>query len=217
MPRHPCREHLSELEFHRMPIGLTILKEMGTPWFHAEGVPGIDLRKWTLRVTGLVSRGRSFAMDDIRAMRSVSVDARLTSVSGFSVRATWDGVLFSDFMKEVGPEPKASHATFSSVGGYDSTISLEDLTMPKAILCYGVGDEPLEMEYGGPLRLLVPHLWGYKSVKWLASVDFTDRMKGGYWEDRGYTREARVEPGYTLDINTRTRRPIRGGGEVTEF
>jgi DMSO/TMAO reductase YedYZ molybdopterin-dependent catalytic subunit len=64
--------------------------------------------------------------------------------------------------------------------------------------------------------MFIPHLWGYKSAKWLASIQFTDRMHGGYWEDRGYPREALIQPGTTLDINTRERRKI-SGGEVTEF
>ncbi len=173
---------------------------------------------WKLEVTGLVQNPRTFTLDEILVLPSSTVDARLTSVSGWSVRAPWTGVLLTDFLKGVELQNDASHATFVSIGSsYASTLSLENLRRPKVMLCYGVGGEPLEVEYGGPLRLLVPHLWGYKSVKWLAKIDFTDEMKGGYWEDRGYTREAKIEPGITLDINTRTKRSIKGGGEVTEF
>jgi len=196
---------------------LTLLKDLRTPIFHAEGLPSIDPSTWRLKVSGLVAEERVFTLAEIKAMSSVTIDARLTSVSGFSVRAPWDGVAFPDFLDHIKPLPSATHATFTSVGGYDSTISFENLLKPRVILCYGVGGQPLELEYGGPLRLLVPHLWGYKSVKWLAKIGMTDCMKGGYWEDRGYSREAEIEPGYTFDVNTRKRRPIRGGGEVTEF
>ncbi len=110
-----------------------------------------------------------------------------------------------------------SHATFTSVGGgYSTTVALKDLDTPRVILAYEVNKEPLEREYGGPLRMVIPNLWGYKSCKWLASVELTDRMKGGYWEDRGYPREAAIEPGTTLDVNTGERRPI-AGGEVMDF
>ncbi len=196
---------------------MTLLKDLGMPAFHAEGWPKIDPATWRLKVSGLVRDRRVFTIEEVRAMPSVTVDARLTSVSGFSVRAPWDGVAFSEFLKRIEPLESASHATFRSVGGYESTVSLENLLKPRVILCYGVEGQPLELEYGGPLRLLVPHLWGYKSVKWLSEIELTDRMKGGYWEDRGYSREAEIEPGYTFDMNTRKRRPIRGGGEVTEF
>jgi DMSO/TMAO reductase YedYZ molybdopterin-dependent catalytic subunit len=64
--------------------------------------------------------------------------------------------------------------------------------------------------------MVIPNLWGYKSCKWLGKIDFIDQMEGGYWEDRGYTRSGMIEPGFTLDINTQTRKPI-SGGEVLDF
>ena len=196
---------------------MTILKELGVPAFFAEGRNPIDPSSWRLEVKGLLRETRSFRLEEIMALPQKTVDARLTSVSGWSVRADWTGVLFTEFVDDLSLDDRATHATFSSVGGYDSTLSLENLRKPKVMLCHGVGGKPLDYEYGGPLRLLVPHLWGYKSVKWLASIEFTDEMRGGFWEDRGYTRDAEIEPGVTFDINTRKKRSIRGGGEVTEF
>jgi len=112
--------------------------------------------------------------------------------------------------------PQAAYVTFTSVGGYDTSMPLAVLN-DRVMLVYAVDGEPLEAEYGGPLRMLVPHLWGYKSCKWLSSIEFHKEERGGFWENRGYTRSGTIEPGLTLDINTRTERPIRGGGEVTEF
>jgi DMSO/TMAO reductase YedYZ molybdopterin-dependent catalytic subunit len=106
---------------------------------------------------------------------------------------------------------------FTSVGGgYRTTVSLKDLENPRVLLAYGVNGDPIEAEYGGPLRMVIPNLWGYKSCKWLGKIEFINQEEGGYWEDRGYTRSGLIEPGFTLDINTQTRRPIQGG-EVTEF
>jgi DMSO/TMAO reductase YedYZ molybdopterin-dependent catalytic subunit len=95
-------------------------------------------------------------------------------------------------------------------------VPLKDLENPRVLLAYEVNGEPIELEYGGPLRMVIPNLWGYKSCKWLGRIDFMSHMEGGYWEDRGYTRSGIIEPGSTLDMNTKTRRPITGG-EVTEF
>ena len=64
--------------------------------------------------------------------------------------------------------------------------------------------------------MVIPNLWGYKSCKWLSVIEFIREEEGGYWEDRGYTWSGVIEPGFTLDINTKTRRPIKGG-EITEF
>jgi DMSO/TMAO reductase YedYZ molybdopterin-dependent catalytic subunit len=197
-------------------IVLSILRELKTPVFKAEGIPSIDLKNYRLNIRGLVKAERKFTLEEIFEMPRTSLNARLTSVSGWSVRATWEGVLWQDFRKSFDLMPGAAYATFTSVGGYDTSMPLTDLN-ERVMLVYAVGGEPLDTEYGAPLRLLVPHLWGYKSCKWLADIDFTDSERGGFWEDRGYTRSGRIEPGMTLDINTRTERPVRGGGEVTEF
>ena len=196
---------MSYISQHRMPA------------FSAGGRPNIGPEQWRLTVDGMVAQKREFDLDDIRAMPQSEVDARLTSVSGFSLRARWQGVLWRDFLAGLEPAPGADHATFTSQGGgYTTTVSLKDLDHPRVMLVLGVQDEPLEMDYGGPLRMLVPQLWGYKSAKWLAGVTLGDKMLGGFWEDRGYTREGLIEAGVTLDLNSGQRRAIRGG-EVTEF
>ncbi len=195
---------------------MSILGRLKTPVFKAEGIPYIKEETYLLNVWGLVGSESAFTLAEIRSMPFTRLDARLTSVSGWSVRARWDGVLWPDFMKEIQLMPGAAFATFTSVGGYSTSLPLDQLN-ERVMLVYAVDGEPLEVEYGWPLRLLVPHLWGYKSCKWLGSIEFADHDQGGFWEDRGYTRSGRIEPGLTLDINTGTKRPIRGGGEVTEF
>lgn len=192
------------------------LADLRVPVFQAEGWPRVEPETWQLKVDGLLAAPREYSLTDIRALPFSRVNARLTSVSGWSVRVVWEGVLFTDFLADLRLDPAATHATFTSVGGYDSTVALRDLNHPRVLLCHAVEGEPLEIEYGGPVRLVMPNLWGYKSVKNLGHIEFTDRMLGGYWEDRGYTREAIIEPGSTLDINTRQHRRIKGG-EVTEF
>jgi DMSO/TMAO reductase YedYZ molybdopterin-dependent catalytic subunit len=190
---------------------------MGTPVFKAEGIPRIDLRSYTLRITGLVEVACEIGWEKIRRLPKSCLSARLTSVSGWSVRADWEGVKWKDFLKILTLKPDASHATFISYGeGYATTISLLDLDAPRVMLVYGVAGEPLEPEYGGPLRMLIPNLYGYKSCKWLGQIDFTDHMRGGYWEDRGYSRSGIITPGITFDVNSKIYRQIEGG-EILDF
>jgi DMSO/TMAO reductase YedYZ molybdopterin-dependent catalytic subunit len=203
-------------ENQRRSSDMGILSDLGMPVFKAGGMQDIDPAACRLKVSGLAAE-MEFSLDEIKAWPMTTADARLTSVSGFSVRALWQGAVWREFMQHVELQPGASHATFVSAGGgYQTTVSLADLDHPRVLLCYSVGDLPLEPTYGGPLRMFIPHLWGYKSAKWLAGIEFTDRMHGGYWEDRGYPREAAIQPGTTLDINTGQRRNI-SGFEVTEF
>lgn len=195
---------------------MSILSRMSTPVFKAEGIPHIEEERYSVTVRGLLDGEREFALQEIRQMPFTRLDARLTSVSGWSVRAFWDGVLWKDFSGGLTNMPSARHITFSSLGGYETAIPLEQLN-DRVMLVWGVDGEPLEREYGGPLRLLVPHLWGYKSCKWLRGIEFHPEERGGFWEDRGYTRSGLIEPGLTYDVNSRTERTIKGGGEVTEF
>ena len=196
---------------------MSILKDLGVPAFKAGGMPTIDLQTYVLSVGGLVKEERHFSWEEILAMPKSRVNCRLTSVSGWSVRADWEGIKWSDFLRKIAVDAKANHVRFATVGGgYTTVVSCKDLENPRILLAYGVNGEPIEPDYGGPLRMVIPNLWGYKSCKWLGKIDLIDHMEGGYWEDRGYTRSGMIEPGFTLDINTQTRRPI-SGGEVTEF
>ena len=196
---------------------MSILKELSVPIFKAGGIPSIDLRTYALSAGGLLEKEYHFSWREILALPKSKVDCRLTSVSGWSVRAHWAGIKWNDFLKQISLPPEANHVRFTAVGeGYATVVQLEDLENPRVLLAYEVNGEPIEPEYGGPLRMVIPNLWGYKSCKWLGRIDFINHMEGGYWEDRGYTRSGIIEPGITLDMNTKTRRPIHGG-EVTEF
>jgi DMSO/TMAO reductase YedYZ molybdopterin-dependent catalytic subunit len=196
---------------------MSILKDLDVPIFKAGGMPAIDLKNYVLLVGGLAKEKRSFSWKDILAMPKSWVNSRLTSVSGWSVRADWEGIKWDDFVWQIAFDPEANYVRFSTVGGsYTTVVSIKDLKNPRVLLAYGVNGDWIEPEYGGPLRMVIPNLWGYKSCKWLGEIDFIDQMEGGYWEDRGYTRSGIIEPGFTFDINTKTRRPIKGG-EITEF
>jgi len=196
---------------------MSILKDLDVPIFKAGGMPAIDLTNYVLLVGGLVKEKRSFSWKDILAMPKSRVNSRLTSVSGWSVRADWEGIKWGDFVRQIAFDPEANCVRFSTVGGsYRTVVSIKDLENPRVLLAYGVNGDWIEPEYGGPLRMVIPNLWGYKSCKWLGEIDFIDQMEGGYWEDRGYTRSGIIEPGFAFDINTKTRRPIKGG-EITEF
>lgn len=194
------------------------LKELDTPVFYAEGMPtGVTRKNYVLKVEGLVEGSPlSFTFEDIKNMPMSSVNARLTSVSRWSVRANWQGVLFQDFLNQLVLKPEASHVNFESFGGYSTCLPLKELLTGKALICYQVDNEPLELEYGGPVRTVIPHKWGYKSIKGLSGITFTDRQIPGYWETRGYTDHAEIEPCKLLDVNTGKIVKI-SGGEVTEF
>jgi DMSO/TMAO reductase YedYZ molybdopterin-dependent catalytic subunit len=196
---------------------MSVLKVMNTPVFAAEGVQHLDHGLFRLSVSGLTAGDRTFSLAELKAEFPAAVaNRRMTSVSGWSVRADWAGVSWADFLSVVRPREGARYALFTSAGDYTTCALLSDLAASQTILAWGVSGEALEDEYGGPLRVIAPNLWGYKSCKWLTKIAFVDKYVTGYWELRGYPHRGEIEPGDTFDVNSQQRRPITGG-EVTEF
>jgi DMSO/TMAO reductase YedYZ molybdopterin-dependent catalytic subunit len=196
---------------------MSILKQLNTPVFAAEGVVHLDPKTLILAVDGLASGSRAFSLDQLKGeFPTETVNMRLTSVSGWSVRADWNGVLWHDFIQRVRPLDTARYALFYSASEYTTCVLLADLAASHSMLAWGAGGEPLEDEYGGPLRVVVPNLWGYKSCKWLTRISFVEKYVAGYWELRGYTHRGEIEPGETFDVNAQKYRAIPGG-EVTGF
>jgi len=194
------------------------LKEMGTPIFWAEGHPGpLEAEGWEVEVGGLVDHPITFTYQEIIELPKTVVDARLTSVSGFSVGGAWGGVHLSEVFDLVAPKAEASHVQFVSYRSvYTTSIPLGVARQERTLLAYAFEGEALESDYGGPVRLFCPYLWGYKSAKSVIAINLIDYSIPGYWETRGYPDSAQIKPRRVLDVNSGEYRRIPGG-EVTEF
>lgn len=194
------------------------LKEMGTPVFWAEGHPGpLEAEGWEVEVGGSVESPTRLSYAQILELPRTVVDARLTSVSGFSVGGEWGGVHLDEIFSLVEPEASASHVQFVSYRAiYTTCIPLEVARRERTLLAYDFAGEPLEADYGGPVRVLCPYLWGYKSAKSVVGINLVERSIPGYWETRGYPDGAEIKPRRILDVNSGEWRRIPGG-EVTEF
>lgn len=194
------------------------LKEMGTPIFWAEGHPGpLEGDGWEVELGGLVENPVTLTYTEILGFPRAIADARLTSVSGFSVRGKWGGVRLSTLFQLVKPKPAVSHVQFVSYREiYTTAIPMEVARKARTLLAYAFDGEPLESDYGGPVRIFCPYLWGYKSAKSVVAINLLDHPAPGYWEVRGYPDEAQIKPRRILDINSGEWRRITGG-EVTEF
>ncbi|MCX7780969.1 MAG: molybdopterin-dependent oxidoreductase [Negativicutes bacterium] len=196
---------------------MSSLSALKTPIFAVEGILHITPADYRLEVCGLVEMPRIFSLKELKTLFTAqTINSRLTSVSGWSVRADWHGILWKDFLDKVRPLPEARYVLFTSAGDYTTAVWLPDLADSKSMLVWEVNGQPLEDEYGGPVRMIIPNLWGYKSCKWLTRIQFLPRYETGYWELRGYSHRGQIEPGETFDVNSQKWRLI-SGGEVTEF
>jgi DMSO/TMAO reductase YedYZ molybdopterin-dependent catalytic subunit len=190
------------------------LAELKVPVFWAEGKPEIPEGGYLLAIGGLVRKRLDLSIAEILRLATDEVECRLTSVTRWSVRATWRGILARRIAGMVGPDPDAGYVRLASFGGvYVTVVARDDLEHPRAILAVAANGEPLSVDYGGPIRAVFPHLWGYKSAKSLVRLDFVAEYESGYWERRGYEGDAAIAPGKLFDLNSRTTRD-HAGGEV---
>jgi len=195
------------------------LKELRTPVFWAEGHPGkLDREGWKVEVEGLCKKPRTFSWQDLNAMTKTIADARLTSVTRFSVRGRWGGVKVSDILDAVDADASVRYVRFWSVRRiYDTSVPVSVALKDRMLLAYEFDGECLDENYGGPVRALCPYLWGYKSAKSVVGIELMDRYVPGYWEQRGYPDDAYIEAGKVRDMNEGGRlRPIPPG-EVIKF
>ena len=189
-----------------------------TPIFWAEGHPGaLSAAGWQVSLGGLVDKPLTLTYDEITTLPRSTADARLTSVSGWSVRGTWGGVRLSDLLALAGPNPDAAHVQFVSYRKvYTTCIPLDIATKERTLLAYEFDGEPLDADYGGPVRIFCPYLWGYKSAKSVVAIHLVERSIPGYWELRGYPDDAPIKGRRLLDVNSGRWRRITDG-EVIKF
>jgi DMSO/TMAO reductase YedYZ molybdopterin-dependent catalytic subunit len=195
------------------------LKELRTPVFWAEGHPGkLNREGWIIEVSGFCADPKTFTWQELTALPKSMADARLTSVTRFSVRGNWGGVKVADLLKAVQAGPETQYVRFWSYRMiYDTSIPIEVALRERTLLAYEFDDEYLEEDYGGPVRGFCPYLWGYKSAKSVVKIELTNRYTSGFWEQRGYPDHAHITAGKVRDMNQGGRlRPIPNG-EVIQF
>ncbi|WP_076357951.1 MULTISPECIES: sulfite oxidase-like oxidoreductase [Paenibacillus] len=191
----------------RVPPGQTVTDRF--PILHEGEIPVYDMDKWDLRVAGAVTGGeRSFSFAELEALPRVSVTRDIHCVTRWSKMDTeWEGVLFRDFLSLAGiePAPDARHVMVYGDHDYETNLPLADLMGDDILLAFKFAGEPLTAKHGGPLRLVVPHLYFWKSAKWLRGFEFMTEDRPGFWERNGFHNTADPfleqrysEPGFEL-------------------
>ena len=195
------------------------LRELRTPVFWAEGHPGkLNREGWVVEVSGFCVNPRTFTWQELIVLPKLIADARLTSVTRFSVQGKWGGVKVADLLKVVQAGPQTQYVRFWSYRMiYDTSIPIEVAFRERTLLAYEFDGEFLDEDYGGPVRGFCPYLWGYKSAKSVVKIELMDQYVSGFWEERGYPDDAVITAGKVRDMNQGGRlRPIPNG-EVIRF
>ncbi|MEP9351743.1 sulfite oxidase-like oxidoreductase [Xanthobacter sp. KR7-225] len=172
-------------ESERLPPGQHLVKDW--PVLDLGIQPMITPTRFRLDVSGAVENPVSLDWDAFLALPQTSFVNDIHCVTTWSrYDNAWQGVSTHDLMDLVMPAPHAAAVMLHSFDGYSTNLLLEDFASPDAFLAHSWQGAPLTREHGGPMRLVVPHLYFWKSAKWLKSIDFIAADKAGFWEERGY-------------------------------
>lgn len=150
--------------------------------------PKISRENYRLKVSGMVHDPRTFTIEDLEAMPATSFVKNFQCVTGWKVPDVhWQGVQLSHILKTVGVKPGAVALTFDSYDRADTeSLTLDQAHLPDVIVAYKMLGADVTTEHGGPVRLYVAPMFGYKSLKWLSGITVVDRVQPGYWEENGY-------------------------------
>jgi len=157
-----------------------------------DSLPSQNAATYRLAVTGLVDRPLSLSLADLQAMPATSLVKDFQCVTGWRVPAVhWTGVLLAQVLDRAGVRPGAAALRFWSFdGAYTESLTLEQARRPDVLVAYDMLGAPVTRAHGGPVRLYVSPMYGYKSAKWLAGIEVTAKVEPGYWENEGYDVDA---------------------------
>jgi DMSO/TMAO reductase YedYZ molybdopterin-dependent catalytic subunit len=172
-----------ERDDSRLPPGQYLVE--GFPVLSAGPTPYTPLEEWTFSIAGDVSEPKTWSWEDFRALPSEDIRTDIHCVTKWSkLDTSWEGVSLDTLLSEV--EHEATHVLAFCDGGYTTNLPLEDVVDGQAWIAFAYNGQDLESEHGGPARLLVPHLYFWKSAKWVRGLRLMDHDEPGFWETYGY-------------------------------
>ena len=169
----------------RLPPGQYLTDRF--PVLHVGDVPTYAPGEWNLAVGGLVDNPFTLTFEELTALPSVTLTTDIHCVTKWSKFDTvWRGVKLKDLLDRAGLSPDATHVMGHAEYGYTANLPLEDALRDESMVVWEYEGEPIEPIHGGPVRLLVPNLYFWKSPKWLRGIEVMNGDKPGFWERNGY-------------------------------
>lgn len=158
-----------------------------------QSIPGLEANRWTLQIGGEVETAVRLCWTDLLQYPSITMISDFHCVEGWSViGCEWTGVAFQELVHTVHPKPRACFVTIFGADGYTTSLALDEMLQLDVLLAYRLNGAPLPPELGGPLRLVVPQKYAYKSAMWVTKITFMPTATKGYWERQGYSQTANV-------------------------
>lgn len=161
--------------------------------YAALGIPRVDPLAWRLKVDGLVSIPLEYTYQQLTSVPQTSYVKPFYCVTRWSIQnAEWEGLPIRGLVEPTEPNPEAKWVMFHCVDGYTAPVRVEDALREDALLAFKINGKPLSAEQGFPARPFMPHLYGWKSAKWVNRIELIREYQDGYWEMYGYHERANV-------------------------
>lgn len=185
IPNRPVDPSLAR----RLPPGQMLTERF--PILHEGEVPHYDLSHWNLRLFGNVEEEHVLSFQDIEKLPRTKLKCDIHCVTRWSKFDTeWEGFKFQELLRLVKLKPNVSHVMVHADYDYEANLPLEDLLSDDVLLATHYNGKPLTEKHGFPLRLVVPHLYFWKSAKWIRGLEFMSEDRPGYWERDGFHNTA---------------------------
>lgn len=176
MPQVPIGQHVTKGNWPVLDLGIK---------------PQIEPSDWKLTIDGAVEHPVTLSWADFTALPQHDDVSDFHCVTTWSMLdSKWRGVQFSTLAALVQPKPKAAFVLAHAFDGYTTNVSLEEAMKDDVLLVHAWNDAPLPREHGGPVRMITPQLYAWKGAKWISRLEFLERDRRGFWEDRGYSNTA---------------------------
>ena len=172
-------------ERDRLPPGQHLVRNW--PVLDLGRQPHVSLDRWRLDVRGLVSRPITLDWEAFRRLPQASMRSDIHCVTTWSrYDNDWSGVSTATLLDLVEPRDEARFVMLHGYDGYTTNVPLRDFADPAALIAHSWQGEPLTREHGGPVRAIIPHLYFWKSAKWISAIEFLGADRAGFWEVNGY-------------------------------
>ena len=181
------REQLANkgIDDARLPPGQYLTERF--PVLHVGDVPTYAPGNWDLKIFGLVDKPFTVNLDELKSMPAVTLLTDIHCVTKWSkFDTTWKGVRVRDLFERAGMQKDAGYIMGHAEHGYTANLPLADVLLDESLVVYEYEGEEIEPIHGGPVRLLVPHLYFWKSPKWLRGLELRATDAPGFWEQNGY-------------------------------
>jgi len=161
--------------------------------YAAFGVPRIDIEAWRLTTSGLVERELNLSFTELENLPQLKLTRDFHCVTTWSIKdVVWEGVAFRELAKMSGVKLEAKWVMFRCADDYTTPVPLEDALVEDSLIALKMNGKQIPVQQGFPVRPFIPHLYGWKSAKWLTGIEFLAEYEDGYWENVGYHERGNI-------------------------